>query len=114
MKNPRQNNCCGEHCVRNSHRGNHDSLTPFYSIRAGYCQLGRTSLLTCLSSPHWVYATQRSKSPPGDHREPFGASRCASNNVPLTKPVPFLFQRVLSAPPCAKASHGPCRRCRCI
>ena len=27
MKNPRQNDCCGEHCVRNSHRGNHDSVT---------------------------------------------------------------------------------------
>src|SRR5207342_1228619 len=27
MKNPRQNDRCGEHCVRNSHRGNHDSVT---------------------------------------------------------------------------------------
>src|SRR6476620_1864749 len=27
MKNPRQNDCCGEHCVRNSHRGNHGSVT---------------------------------------------------------------------------------------
>src|SRR4030095_3740420 len=28
MQKPRQNDRCGEHCIRNSRGGNHDSLTP--------------------------------------------------------------------------------------
>src|SRR6476619_7521498 len=69
MKKPRQNDCCGEHRVRNLSRGNHDSLTPFYSIRARHCQLSRSVLWNAPSSVHrGLRNTKDRKSLPGDDR----------------------------------------------
>src|SRR5438046_4140432 len=55
MKNFRQNDRRGEHCVRNSQWGNHDLLTPFYSIRGGHCQPGHNCAVECpvLSAPEF-------------------------------------------------------------
>src|SRR4029077_12215008 len=80
MKNPRQNDCCGEHCVRNSHRGNHDSVTLLlHPCRTLSTRPYRAVECAVLSAQGLAYTKSR-KIAAGDHRESFRTSRSATGS----------------------------------
>src|SRR6516162_5907533 len=83
MKKPRQNDCCGEHCIRNSRRGNHDSLTfLLHPCRTLSTNPYRGAVVSVPRLPQH----KRLKSPPCDHE----TSRHARNK-PDYKAWPVSF-----------------------
>src|SRR5262245_1761101 len=88
--------------------------SPFNSIPAGYCQLGCTIAVECaVFSAPVLLKHKRSESATRSEKDVWDIS-LRSEQFLATKSGLFLFQRVLSAPPCAKVLRGLCRRCRCI